>query len=75
VLTYNRDRRRLFLADRSFLFYREYGSPSWPWERDDTLQAALDSATVGEQLNLDDLFPMTERGAAELAEVASGADD
>jgi hypothetical protein len=41
VLTYNRDRRRLFLADRSFLFYRKYGTPTWPWEKDDTLLAAL----------------------------------
>ena len=31
VLTYEPHRRRLFLADRSFLFYRKYGKPTWPW--------------------------------------------
>jgi hypothetical protein len=31
VLTYNRDSRKLFLGDRSFLFFRQYGSPKWPW--------------------------------------------
>lgn len=31
VLTYNRSDRRLFLADRSFLFYRAYSSHKWPW--------------------------------------------
>jgi len=32
VLTYNRASRRLFLADRAFLFYRRYGSEKWPWD-------------------------------------------
>ena len=67
VLTYNRDRRRLFLADRSFLFYRQYGSPTWPWEKDETLLAALNSAPAGEQLNLDQEFPLTQHSVQALA--------
>jgi hypothetical protein len=67
VLTYNRDRRRLFLADRSFLFYRQYGSPTWPWEKDETLLAALNSAPAGEQLNLDQEFPLTQHSVHALA--------
>jgi hypothetical protein len=74
VLTYNRDRRRLFLADRSFLFYRKYGTPSWPWEKDDTLLAALGAAPEGEQLNLDDL-EFTDRALEELADVAAAEAD
>lgn len=31
VLAYDFNDRRLFLADRSFLFYRHAGTPSWPW--------------------------------------------
>jgi hypothetical protein len=31
VLTYNRSNRKLFLADRAFLFFRRYGRPHWPW--------------------------------------------
>jgi hypothetical protein len=31
VLTYNRSSRKLFLADRAFLFFRRYGTPHWPW--------------------------------------------
>lgn len=31
VLTYNRSDRRLFLADRSFLFYRRHSAQKWPW--------------------------------------------
>jgi len=69
VLTYNRDRRRLFLADRSFLFYRKYGTPTWPWEKDETLLAALDSAPDGEQLNLGDL-ELSDKAVQELAELA-----
>jgi len=69
VLTYNRDRRRLFLADRSFLFYRKYGSPTWPWDKDDTLDAALNSADGAEQLDLAADLPLTVRGREELAEV------
>jgi hypothetical protein len=63
VLTYDRDRRRLFLADRSFLFYREYGSPTWPWDRDDTLDAALQQAPEEPQIDLDSEFPLSP-GAA-----------
>jgi hypothetical protein len=33
VLTYNRHSRKVFLGDRSFLFYRKYGAPDWPWDR------------------------------------------
>ena len=72
VLTYNRDRRRLFLADRSFLFYRQYGTPTWPWEKDDTLLAALSSAPEGEQLDLEEL-ELTNRTLEELADI--GADE
>ena len=59
VLTYSRDRRRLFLADRSFLFYRQYGSPTWPWEKDESWTAAIAAALPGEQLrwNDDEFFP------------------
>lgn len=31
VLTYRPSDRRLFVADRSFYFYRRHGAPSWPW--------------------------------------------
>jgi hypothetical protein len=65
VLTYNRDRRRLFLADRSFLFYRQYGGPTWRWEKDETLDAALKLAPDDEQ-------PLTPRAVeAVAAEAAS----
>jgi hypothetical protein len=74
VLTYNRDRRRLFLADRSFLFYRKYGTPTWPWERDETLLAALASAPDGDQLNLDQL-ELSDRALEELAEIAATVAD
>jgi hypothetical protein len=67
VLTYNRDRRRLFLADRSFLFYRKYGTPTWPWEKDDTLEAAIKSAPEGDQLDLDTEIPLSERAYEDLA--------
>lgn len=63
VLTYNRDRRRLFLADRSFLFYRSYGTPTWPWEKDETFAAALNSAPMGEQLDLSALDDSYTSGA------------
>ena len=43
VLTYNRRGRRLFLADRSFLFYRAHGTPEWPWTKDADLDDALDA--------------------------------
>lgn len=35
VLTYSRDSRRLWTVDKSFLFFRRYGSASWPWNETD----------------------------------------
>lgn len=32
VLAWDQPSNSLFLVDRAFLFYRKYGSPSWPWE-------------------------------------------
>ena len=55
VLTYNQDRRRLFLADRSFLFYREHGDPTWPWEKDETLMSLIEAAPEDAQLDLSDI--------------------
>jgi hypothetical protein len=40
ILYFSRDARRLFLVDRSLLFYRTWGpSTQWPWdeEEDETL--------------------------------------
>lgn len=31
VLSYSRASRKLFLADRAFLFFRRNGNPHWPW--------------------------------------------
>jgi hypothetical protein len=31
VLTYSSISRKVFVVDRSFLFYRRYGAPAWPW--------------------------------------------
>lgn len=31
VLMYNRTSRRLFVVDKSFLFYRRYSRTDWPW--------------------------------------------
>jgi AAA domain len=31
VMIYNRYGQQVFLADQSFLFYRRYGNPQWPW--------------------------------------------
>jgi hypothetical protein len=55
VLTYNNDRRRLFLADRSFLFYRQHGDPTWPWEKDETLMSLIEAAPDDGQLDLSDI--------------------
>ena len=33
VLTYSRDARRVYLADRGLLFFRRFGSPIWPWDQ------------------------------------------
>ncbi len=43
VLTYSRDSRRIFVVDRSFLFYRKYGDPNWPWD-DESLGMTNDLA-------------------------------
>jgi hypothetical protein len=32
VLAWDQPSNRLFLVDRAFLYYRLYGTPSWPWE-------------------------------------------
>jgi hypothetical protein len=31
VLSYSKASRKLFLADRAFLFFRRNGDPRWPW--------------------------------------------
>jgi hypothetical protein len=67
VLTYNHDRRRLFLADRSFLFYRQHGNPTWPWDKDDTLLSLIEAAPDDQQLDMDDLI-LSERGSLQVAE-------
>jgi hypothetical protein len=59
VLTYDRDRRRLFLADRSFLFFRKYGNPSWPWDEDQTLEEALARAPELQPLDVEAEFPVS----------------
>lgn len=76
VLTYNHDRRRLFLADRSFLFYRQHGDPSWPWDKDETLMAQLEDVPT-EPLFDPEEIELTERGAAETAEAlaAEGSEE
>lgn len=55
VLTYNRRSRRLFLADRSFLFYRQHGTPTWPWTKDADLDDAFRAISEQEPLNLEEL--------------------
>ncbi|GAA1854982.1 hypothetical protein [Asanoa iriomotensis] len=35
VLTYNSHSQRVFVVDRSFLFFRKYGDPRWPWSGQD----------------------------------------
>lgn len=54
VLTYEAQRRRVFLADRAFLFYRKYGAAAWPWQDDSTLDSAIANAPAGEMLTLFD---------------------
>lgn len=73
VLSYNGDRRRLFLADRSFLFYRKYGSPTWPWEKDETLNVAMRAPVADGQLDLDAEMPLTARALEEIAEAEAEA--
>jgi hypothetical protein len=53
VLAYSRSRRRLYLADRAFLFFRKYGEPSWPWDEDQTLSDSIDAVPAMEPLDLD----------------------
>lgn len=31
VLSYSEASKRVFVVDKSFLFFRKYGAPSWPW--------------------------------------------
>jgi len=31
VLAFSRDTNRLWIVDKSFLFFRKYGTPNWPW--------------------------------------------
>lgn len=45
VLSYHRPGKRVQLVDRSFLFYRKYGSQSWPWDEGDEIQNDLAEAT------------------------------
>lgn len=33
VLSYSKDGRKVYLADRAFLFFRKYSNPTWPWDR------------------------------------------
>ncbi len=51
VLTYNRHSRKVFLGDRSFLFFRKYGDPTWPWTEQDITNDLADT----EPLTFDDL--------------------
>jgi hypothetical protein len=37
VLSYNKSNRRIYLADRSFLFYRKFAKPEWPWDQDEEI--------------------------------------
>lgn len=52
VLSYNRSGRKLFLADRAFLFYRKYGRPNWPWS-EGRLDITNDLSTL-QPLEIDD---------------------
>ncbi|MBF0671352.1 MAG: hypothetical protein IR160_02060 [Salinibacterium sp.] len=45
VLTYHRAGKRVQLVDRSFLFYRKYGTQSWPWDEAEEIQNDLAAAT------------------------------
>lgn len=53
VLTYNRHSRRIFLGDRSFLFFRKYGDPRWPWAEGE--EPLVNDLAVAEPLTFDDL--------------------
>lgn len=56
VLTYGRSSRALYLADRSFLFYRKHGDPHWPWSDEDSGEITNDLAEK-DPLALDDVEP------------------
>jgi len=51
VLTYRKSDRRLFVADRSFYFYRRHGSPNWPWSRGDLVMT--NDLALSQPLDLD----------------------
>ncbi|MEF2977029.1 hypothetical protein [Subtercola sp. YIM 133946] len=51
VLTYNRSDRKLFLADRSFLFYRQHSSQTWPWSQGEP--EIVNDLYIQEPLNFD----------------------
>jgi hypothetical protein len=34
VLSYNDATKELQLVDRELLFYRKYGTPTWPWQQE-----------------------------------------
>jgi len=53
VLAYSRSRRRIYLADRAFLFFRKYGKPTWPWDEDETFRSSIDAMPEQEPLDLD----------------------
>ena len=35
ILTYSRSSQRVWVVDKSFLFFRKYGEPDWPWHEPD----------------------------------------
>lgn len=45
VLTYHRAGKRVQLVDRSFLFYRKYGTQNWPWDDGDVIENDLASSS------------------------------
>lgn len=51
VLTYNQHSRQAYLVDRSFLFYRKYGNPHWPWQDGDSMDEGIGKE---DPLELDD---------------------
>jgi hypothetical protein len=53
VLTYGRSSRALYLADRSFLFYRKHGNPHWPWGDEEPVIA--NDLAESDPLTLDDV--------------------
>jgi hypothetical protein len=53
VLAYSRSRRRLYLADRAFLFFRRYGKPTWPWDEDHRFRGSIDAVPEEKPPDLD----------------------